>query len=223
MKKLLIIDDEADLLDTLKDFFQLSGYLVYTAACAEAAQALLSKSPHLIILDVAMPGMDGITFCRRIREVVSCPIIFLSARVDEASRLEGLMAGGDDYLLKPVSLKELGMRVEAHLRREERSKSSEHIAYFEDVLFCYDEKDILVGESEVPLTKTEYMIAEFLSVHKGKVYSKEQIYEELWGFDKNGDAAIITEHVRRIRSKFSKMTAHEMIQTVWGMGYKWIG
>lgn len=223
MKKLLLIDDEEELLDTLKDFFQLSGYLVYTAVNGKIGLELLEKDPDFIILDVAMPGTDGITFCRQIRDEVSCPIIFLSAKVDEASRLEGLMAGGDDYLLKPVSLKELGMRVEAHLRREERQRTHEKIAYFGDVLFRYDDKEVLVGDMLVSLTKTEYMIAEFLSLHKGKVYSKEQIYEQLWGFDKDGDSVIITEHVRRIRSKFKNATAKEMIQTVWGLGYKWIG
>lgn len=223
MKKLLIIDDENELLDTLKDYFQLSGYLVYTADCGEEGLKLLRNEPDLIILDVAMPGMDGIHFCRNIRDAVSCPIIFLSAKADEASRLEGLMAGGDDYLLKPVSLKELKIRIQAHLRREERRSFKEKIAYFGDVLFCYEEKEVRIAGKRVPLTKTEYMIAEFLSLHKGKVYSKEQIYEQLWGFDKEGDSAIITEHVRRIRTKFKKLASHELIQTVWGLGYKWIG
>jgi DNA-binding response OmpR family regulator len=196
---------------------------VYTATNAADGLTLLAELPDLIILDVAMPEVDGITFCKEIRQQVACPVIFLSAKVDEASRLEGLMAGGDDYLLKPVSLPELGMRVKAHLRREDRQKSKKKIAYFGDIKICYDEKKVVISGQEVNLTKTEYLIIAYLSLHKGKVYSKEQIYEYLWDIDKDGDAVIITEHIRRIRTKLKKVTSHETIQTVWGLGYKWIG
>lgn len=222
-KKLLIIDDERELLDTLKDFFSLSGYLVYTAENPLVARKLLNKQLDLILLDVSMPEMDGIQFCQEIRGIVACPIIFLSARVDEDSRLKGLMAGGDDYLLKPFSLNELGMRVEAHLRREERKNTQERIGYFGDVLFKYDQKEVWIHNQLVQLTKTEYLIAEFLAARKGAVYSREDIYEALWGFDKEGDSAIITEHIRRLRLKIKKLTTQEVIQTVWGLGYKWIG
>lgn len=222
-KRLLIVDDEKELLDTLKDYFELSDYLVYTAENAQQAESRLSAKPDLILLDVSMPEMDGITFCKKIRSSVGCPIIFLSAKIDEVSRLAGLMAGGDDYLLKPFSLKELGMRVAAHLRREERKNTQETIGFFGDLVVKFQQKQLLVKEAAVPLTKTEFMIVELLAGHPGIVFSREQLYEKLWGFEKEGDAAIITEHVRRIRTKVKKLTSQECIQTVWGSGYKWIG
>lgn len=222
-KSLLIVDDEKELLDTLKDFFELSEYLVYTAEDTQQAEAWLSAKPDLILLDVSMRGMDGITFCSKIRSSVGCPIIFLSAKVDEDSRLAGLMAGGDDYLLKPFSLKELGMRVTAHLRREERKNLQDTVGFFGDLVVKYEQKQLFVNKQQVPLTKTEFMIVELLAKHPGVVFNREQLYEKLWGFDKEGDATIITEHIRRIRSKVKKLTTQECIQTVWGLGYKWIG
>ncbi|MHC5374344.1 response regulator transcription factor [Enterococcus sp. LJL120] len=223
MKKILVIDDEIELLETLKDYLTLSGYQVFTAENPLEARAKLLLKPDLILLDIAMPEMDGITFCKEIRGVVSCPIIFLSAQTDEESRLDGLMAGGDDYLLKPFSLKELAMRVTAHLRREERQKDQGSLGFFGALYIKYDQKEIWIENQLVPLTKTEYQIAELLARHPGQVFNREEIYDALWGFDKEGDATIITEHVRRLRTKFKKMTAQEIIQTVWGLGYKWIG
>lgn len=222
-KSLLIVDDEKELLDTLKDYFELSDYLVYTAENTQKAEVWLSAKPDLILLDVSMPEMDGISFCRKIRAAVVCPIIFLSAKVDEESRLAGLMAGGDDYLLKPFSLKELGMRVAAHLRREERKNMQETVAFFGDLIIKYEQKQLVIKDQQVPLTKTEFIIVELLSKHPGVVFSRDQLYEKLWSFDKEGDSAIITEHIRRIRSKVKKLTTQECIQTAWGLGYKWIG
>ncbi|WP_086350963.1 response regulator transcription factor [Candidatus Enterococcus clewellii] len=222
-KKLLIIDDEKDLLETLKTYFELSGYCVFTAENGIEGLQLLNKKPDLILLDVTMPEMDGLRFCKEIREVVHVPIIFLSAKIDQTSRMEGLVAGGDDYLLKPFGLEELALRIEVHLRRENRTKQEESIAYFGDLSFFYQRKELRYQGEKIQLTKTEYEIAAYLSLRKGQVYTKEQIYEYLWGFDKEGNSEIITEHVRRIRAKIKKISSKEVIQTVWGMGYKWIG
>lgn len=223
MKKLLIIDDEQDLLETLKNFFELSGYLVMTAQNTFQAKQKLSKIPDLILLDVFMPEVDGISFCKEIRDSINCPIIFLSAQTDENSRIEGLVAGGDDYLLKPFSLKELGLRVDAHIRREERQKIGGRVAYFGDLVIHYEKQEVYFKDNMISLTKTEWLILELLSTHGKRIFSREDIYEKLWEFDKNGDSAIITEHIRRIRTKIKKYTPTEVIQTVWGQGYKWIG
>ncbi|MGC6768126.1 response regulator transcription factor [Enterococcus sp. LJL51] len=222
-QKLLIIDDEIDLVETLKRYFELSGYLVYTAGNGAEGLQLLNKKPDLILLDVNMPEMDGLDFCRAVREVIHVPIIFLSARVDQTSRMEGLVAGGDDYLLKPFSMEELGLRIQAHLRREARGGREESVAYFGQLAVLYQRKEIRCRNQIIPLTRTEFEIAAYLSLRKGKVFSKEQIYEHLWGFDKEGDSGIITEHIRRIRAKIGKVYPEEIIETVWGLGYKWIG
>lgn len=223
MKKLLIIDDELDLLETFSDYFSLKGYLTYTATNTEQARQLLKQGPDLIILDVAMPEEDGFSFCQKIRQTVAVPIIFLSAKIDEDSKLAGLLAGGDDYLTKPVSLKELEMRVAAHLRREYRRLYAGQQAYFGDLMIDYDRQEVSYLETLVSFTKTEFSILTLLSKNPQKVFDKEAIYDHLWGFDKAGDPTIISEHIRRIRAKLTQGTGHELIKTVWGVGYKWIG
>ena len=223
MKKILIIDDERDLLETFKDYFQLMNYLVYTAENGYEGLNQLTHQPDIIILDVNMPEMDGFELCAAIREQISCPIVFLSAKEDEESRIQSLTIGGDDYLVKPVSLKELGLRIEAHLRRETRKQISRKITYFDALMIDYDQKLLAYQKQEIYLTKVEFAIVELLSKHPGRAFSKEEIYQHLWDWDKLGDAAIITEHVRRIRKKLADYSTVAFIQTVWGVGYKWIG
>lgn len=223
MKKILIIDDEHDLLETFKDYFQLMNYLVYTAENGYEGLKQIQHQPDIIILDVNMPEMDGFELCVAIREQITCPIVFLSAKEDEESRIQGLTIGGDDYLVKPVSLKELGLRIEAHLRRENRKQVSRKTAYFGELMIDYDQKILQHQKQFIYLTKVEFEIVELLSKHPGRAFSKEDIYQHLWDWDKLGDAAIITEHVRRIRKKISEYSSVDFIQTVWGVGYKWIG
>lgn len=221
-QKLLIVDDEADIVQMLKDNFELLGYEVLTAFHAEEAFGKLSKLPDLILLDVAMPGMDGVAFCSQIRQFVSVPILFLSAKIEEQDKIRGLMAGGDDYITKPFGIDELNARVMAHLRRE--SRQTEGSVYFAGKFTVqFDRRTLFFGETEIKLTKTEFNIVEFLCMNKGRVFDKESIYEHLWGFDKEGDSAIIAEHIRRIREKCRKCSDQELIETVWGVGYRWIG
>lgn len=223
MKKILIIDDEKDLLETLKDYFQLLGYLVYTAENGKDGLKKLNFEPNLIILDVSMPEMDGFSFCKEIRNHINVPIIFLSAKTDENSKIEGLAVGGDDYLIKPVSLKELAYRVEAHLRREERKAVSSKVSFFGNVAIHYRDKKVYVNNQLLHFTKTEFSIIELLSKNPSTIFSKDDIYDYLWSYDKDGDSSIITEHIRRIRKKFLNVTQQQLIHTVWGQGYQWIG
>lgn len=221
-QKLLIIDDDRDIVQMLRDNFELQGYLVFSAENAEQALQELSKQPDLILLDIAMPGIDGITFCKQIRQLLSIPIIFLSAKIEEQDRIRGLMAGGDDYITKPFSIEELNARVIAHLRRQSR-QTIEKVYISEKFAVQFMEKKLLFKEQEIKLTKTEFNILEFLCLNRGKVFDKESIYEHIWGFDKEGNSAIISEHIRRIREKCRKYSEQELIETVWGVGYRWIG
>lgn len=170
-----------------------------------------------------MPEMDGFSFCKEIRNHINVPIVFLSAKTDEESKVEGLKVGGDDYLIKPVSLKELSYRVEAHLRREQRKTFPSKVAFSGNIAIHYDEKRISVNNQDIPFTKTEFLIIELLSKNSPTTFSKNDIYDYLWSYDKDGDSNIITEHIRRIRRKFMDKTDREIINTVWGQGYKWIG
>lgn len=232
-ERILVVDDEMDILDMLKQYLSMQGYLVYTAESGKMALKLLEKEPDLILLDVNMPDMDGIELCKHIRRFIQVPVLFLTARVEEEDRVHGLLAGGDDYITKPFSLRELGARITAHLRRELRRGKKEKIACTEGFVIQYSERKVFysggseTGEEpkpqEIRFTRTEFDIIEILSMNSGQIFDKESIYEKLWGYGKEGDSSIITEHVRRIRSKFKEHDSKELIETVWGVGYRWIG
>ncbi len=221
--KILVIDDEASIVSLLKDFFELEDFLVYTAYDGEDALKKIDINPDIILLDVNMPQMDGIEVCTKIRNFVSCPILFLTAKVEERDRIKGFMVGGDDYILKPFSIEELNARVKAHLRREERRATKEKVKFSKEIVINYSDRKAFYRDNEINFTKTEFDILEILSMNSGQIFSKENIYEKLWGFDKDGDSSIITEHIRRIRMKITKNADDKIIETVWGVGYKWIG
>lgn len=220
--KILIVDDDKSLLKMMLSYFKLKEYQVITAENGEEGLGKISQNPDLILLDINMPKLDGIEVCRRIRDKISCPILFLTARVEEQDRVNGLLSGGDDYILKPFSLKELDARIIAHLKREERHKVRSEYRFRNDLMIDYISKRVQIGAEYVDLTKLEYEILEFLSMNPGQVFEKERIYEKVCGYDAEGDSRVVTEIIRRIRKKFADWTEAEYIETVWGMGYRWI-
>ena len=222
-RKILLADDEEDILRMVKDYLEMEEYLVYTAKNGREALEKIAVQPDLILLDINMPDMDGLEVCRKIRDFVDCPILFLTAKVEEQDRINGLKCGGDDYIIKPFSLAELSARIEAHLRREARQKGKEELRFCGNFVIRYGERKLYFADQEVILTKTEFHILELLSMHKGQIFSKEAIYEKLWGYEKDGDSSSITEHIRRIREKMGKYEQQPLIETVWGVGYRWIG
>ena len=145
-QKILIADDEPGIIQLLKDYFEMQNYQVIEAVNGIEVLGKLSQSPDIIILDVNMPLLDGFEVCERIRAHVSCPILFLTAKVEESDRIKGLMSGGDDYILKPFSIDELGARVEAHLRRESRKKTEGTVKIFDHLAIHYEEKSVYYGE-----------------------------------------------------------------------------
>lgn len=221
--KLLIADDEPGILQLIRDYFEMQDYQVIEAANGYEVLEKLPAGPDLILLDVGMPMLDGFEVCERIRAHVSCPILFLTAKIEEADRIRGFLSGGDDYILKPFSIDELGARVEAHLRRERRRRSGGAVKIFDRLAIHYEETGVYYGDQPIPFTKTEYGILAFLSLHPMQVFSKEQLYENVRGFDGNADSSIVTEHIRRIRKKLAQYTDRAYIETVWGVGYRWIG
>jgi len=221
--KILLVDDEEDILQLLKDYLELQGYMVMLAHDGNEAIEKASLCPDLVILDINMPGIDGLEVCRRIRQHLSCPIIFLTARVTEQDKINGLLTGGDDYIIKPFSIDELGARIIAHLRREERSQVRDSLRFIGDLTINFSERCIYYKDQRITLTKKEFDIVEYLCKNRGQVFSRERIYERLWGYDSEGDSSIVTEHIRRIRQKIGKYSDQELIETVWGVGYRWIG
>lgn len=221
--RILIVDDEKGVVQLLQSYFEMGGYVVCTAYNGTEALLKLKCRPDIILLDINMPEMDGLAVCERIRQHVSCPILFLTARIETADKIKGFQAGGDDYIVKPFDLDELGARVSAHLRREGRKQEASLLRFFGDMSINYSKKEVEIGGVPVPLSKKEFDIVELLSLNTGQIFDRERIYESVWGFDSDGNSDTIMEHIRKIRAKFSACTLHSYIETVWGVGYKWKG
>ena len=224
---ILIVDDERAIASMLADYFSMEGYRTVTATSGEEALDRASGEIDVVLLDVNMPGMDGFEVCRRLREHMACPIIFLTARIEDVDQIDGFAAGADDYVLKPFSLEVLGRRVAAHLAREGRHREREQsVRFFRGVTVDYGERLVVVGsgsdERRVDLTRTEFDIVALLSKSPGRVFDRDFIYERVWGWDAVGDPSIVREHVRRVRKKLAAAGAsQECIETVWGVGYRW--
>lgn len=222
MYRILAADDEADIVCMLRDHFEMEGYEVITAHTGEECVKMAAKKPDIILLDVNMPGGNGLEVCRMIRDYVSCPIIFLTARAEDRDKIAGFAAGGDDYVIKPFSTQELSARVAAHIRRDRRVSSESNVRFFGGLAVDYSAKTVTAGGEAVGLAKKEFEIIEMLSLYPGQVFDKERIYEHIWGYDAMGDSSVVAEHIRRIRAKLSPFGEEGRIETVWGMGYKWV-
>jgi Response regulators consisting of a CheY-like receiver domain and a winged-helix DNA-binding domain len=219
--KILIIDDETMLTELLSEHFTDRGYITYVANNSEEAMAKLPVRPDLILLDINMPGMDGLELCEIIRRHIVCPVLFLTARVTEQDKIRGLGIGGDDYITKPFSLQELTARVEAHLRREARNRQAPQILSSGELIVNMSECTATYKNIEIPFSRREFEIIEFLLLNANQVFDRERIYEAVWGYEAEGDSSVIKEHIRKIRAKLLAATGEEHIETVWGMGYKW--
>lgn len=220
--KILIADDERDIVSMLAGFFESKGYFVLSAMNGSEALKQVERQPDIILLDINMPGPDGLEVCERVRDHISCPILFLTARVEDADKVKGFAVGGDDYIVKPFSLMELEARVCAHLRREVRRNFEAQVKFSGELTIDYSERCLFFSEKRIGLAKKEFDIVELLSQNPGQIFDKERIYERVWGYDSEGDSSVVTEHIRRIRTKIAAYTDRSYIGTVWGCGYKWI-
>lgn len=218
MSNILVIDDEEMILQLIKNGLQKDGHTV--SIYSSAMQVSLDTLSHydLIILDVMMPDIDGFSYCKKIRDLIDCPLLFLTAKIMENDITYGLGLGADDYLTKPFRIAELRARVNAHLRRENRERHN--TLNFDRIKIDLSEKEIRIDNQTVVFTKSEYLICEYLARNKGQVFSKEQIYEAVFGFDGESDNSTISTHIKNIRAKFAKVNIQPIL-TVWGIGYKW--
>ena len=219
--KILVVDDDKELVKMLCSYFNMKQYETITATDGMEALNKIKMKPDIILLDINMPRMDGIEVCRLIRSKVLCPILFLTARVDEDDKINGLLSGGDDYITKPFSLRELEARIVTNIKREERHQQKTEYRFMDEMLIDYSEKIVAIAGHKMEFTKIEYQIIEFLSMHPGQVFDKERIYAQVCGYDAEGDSRTITELVRRIRKKIADYSEKEYIETVWGIGYRW--
>ena len=222
MANILAVDDDRDLCTLLKTALERDGHTVETRCAGADVTAALCRWADCILLDIMMPGEDGFATCRRIRTLTEAPILFLTARTDEPSVLTGLGIGADDYLSKPFRLAELRARVNAHLRRQNRAP--QHRLVRGGVCFDLAAKSAAVGGTQLPFTKSEYAICEFLALHAGQTFGKEQIYEAVFGYDGTADDTAITQHIKNIRAKLRAAglaSPENVLKTVWGVGYLW--
>ncbi len=218
MIEILAVDDDEGILRVMEKALSKEGYAVTAVSEPLQIEQMDLNRYQLILLDVMMPGMDGFTLVEKIRERVDCPILFVTAKTEEEDVMRGLGLGGDDYITKPFGIGELRARVAAHLRREGRQKKN--LVSVGEAQFYLLAKELRYRGEALNLTKSEYRICEYLALNRGQVFSKEQIYEYVFGFDGESDSSAITEHVKNIRGKCKKV-GFEPIETVWGIGYRW--
>ncbi len=215
---IVVVDDAKDICQMVKMALERDGHQVKMIINPNDLSTNMIKFADLILLDVMLPGEDGFSICNRIRKETDCPILFLTAKVDEEDIITGLSIGGDDYITKPFRIAQLRARVGAHLRRESRTPT--HRIKRGNLTFDLQEKAAYYNNEKIPLTKSEYSICELLASHPKQVYSKEQIYETIFGMDGDSELTAITEHIKNLRAKL-KVFLEMPIETVWGVGYKW--
>ncbi len=222
MDPILVVDDEERIRALVRLYLEREGYEVEEAEDGRAALDHFHKKNYaLIILDLMMPEVDGWRVCREVRETSAIPIIMLTARGEEFDRVLGFELGADDYLVKPFSTKELVARVKALLRRSAGpiDKNSNKLS-FGSLTIDKERHEVAIGKEIVGLTPREFELLYFLAKNPGRVFSREQLMETVWGYDYYGDARTVDTHVKKIREKISDQQVKSALATVWGVGYK---
>lgn len=227
MYNILICDDDKEIVNAIEIYLSKEGYNILKAYNGKEALKIVEKDEvHLIILDIMMPELDGITVANKIRESKSIPIIMLSAKSEDYDKINGLNCGADDYITKPFNALELIARVNSQIRRYTllgsiAKNEDESILKTGDLILNDDRKQVTVEGKEVKMTPTEYSILKFLTKNKGKVYSIEQIYQNVWEDEAYGAENIIAVHIRHIREKIEiNPKEPKYLKVIWGIGYK---
>lgn len=222
--RIYVADDEKNIRELLKNFLQSDGYEVSAYDTGDLLLAAFEREPaDLVILDIMMPGRDGIECVKELRKYSDVPIILLTAKDGELDYVNGITLGSDDYLTKPFRPTVLLMRVKALLRRAEMSgdkKSKGKVLKHADLTYSKDEHSVFADKTVVPLTKTEMSLLAFMMEEPQKTHSRDSMLDKIWGFDEDTETRAIDETVRRIRKKLSAAKSVVTIETVWGYGYK---
>ncbi len=227
MSKILIIEDEEAIADLEKDYLELSDFEVEIKNTGDAGlEAALQENVDLVVLDLMLPGMDGFEVCKKIREKKNIPILMVSAKKDDIDKIRGLGLGADDYMTKPFSPSELVARVKAHLARYDRlvgtaAKSQNDIVEIRGIRIDKTARRVYVDGVEKAFTTKEFDLLTFLAEHPNHVFTKEELFREIWDMDSIGDIATVTVHIKKIREKIEYDTAKpQYIETIWGVGYR---
>lgn len=230
MKKILIIEDDLNIQTLEKDYLEANSFSVKTASNGtDGLHLALNEKFDLILLDIMLPGVDGLEICQKVRDVLDIPILLVSAKKEDLDKIKGLGYGADDYIVKPFSPSELVARVIAHISRYQRltakeaPKEKEHTAIIEIESLRLDGKSrrAYVGETEIVLTNKEFDLLYFLAESPDTVYSKDELFKKIWQYDSIGETSTVTVHVNRIRDKIKEVNNElDYIHTVWGKGYR---
>ena len=226
MSRILIIEDEEAIADLEKDYLELSGFEVKICNTGdEGLQTALREEVDLIVLDLMLPGLDGFEVCKKIREEKNIPIIMVSAKKEDIDKIRGLGMGADDYMTKPFSPSELVARVKAHLARYDRlvgsSNKNNDVIEIRGIRIDKTARLVIVDGEEKAFTGKEFDLLTFLAEHPNHVYTKEELFREIWDMDSIGDIATVTVHIKKIREKIEFDSAKpQYIETIWGVGYR---
>ena len=226
MSKILIVEDEEAIADLEKDYLELSGFAVEVANDGETGlNKALEEDYDLLILDLMLPGVDGLEICRKVRDEKNTPIIMVSAKKDDIDKIRGLGLGADDYMTKPFSPSELVARVKAHLARYERLIGSaveeNKVIEIRGLKIDTTARRVWVNGEERAFTTKEFDLLTFLASHPNHVYTKDELFSQIWDMESIGDIATVTVHIKKIREKIEYDTSNpQYIETIWGVGYR---
>jgi DNA-binding response OmpR family regulator len=222
MTTVLVVDDEPIVREVVVSYLQREGYRTLEAADGDRARELVeSESPNLVVLDVMLPGTDGLELCRWIRARSELPVIMLTARGEEADRIVGLELGADDYVTKPFSPRELSARVRTVLRRSAPDAPETERLVFDSLSIDADSREVMKNGAVLGLTAKEFDLLWFLARHPRHVFSRDQLMDRVWGYEAALDTGTVTVHVRRLREKIEDDPSRpRFLETVWGVGYR---
>lgn len=226
MSRILIVEDEVAIAELEKDYLELSGFEVEMENTGDSGEArALKEEFDLIILDLMLPNVDGFEICKKIRAVKNIPIIMVSAKKDDIDKIRGLGLGADDYMTKPFSPSELVARVKAHLARYERLVGSNikenEMIEIRGIKIDKTARRVYINDVEKNFTTKEFDLLTFLAQNPNHVYTKEELFQEIWDMESIGDIATVTVHIKKIREKIEFDTAKpQYIETIWGVGYR---
>ena len=218
---ILVVEDDSNIAELIRMYLEKEGFEVRIATDGAAAlQEFAKREPTLILLDVMLPVMDGWAVCSKIRESSQCPIIMLTARSEVADRIYGLESGADDYLVKPFEMKELMARINAVLRRTELASDTQKKLVFDKLVINLDSYELIVNGQRIDTPPKELELLYHLASTPNRVYTRNQLLDEVWGFDYFGDSRTVDVHVKRLREKVEDISEQWALKTVWGVGYK---
>ncbi|MEI7026236.1 response regulator transcription factor [Paenibacillus sp. y28] len=225
MKRILIVEDERLIAELERDYLEVSGYEVDMASDGEEGLRLgLSGAYDLILLDLMLPILSGFEVCKQIREAHDIPILMVTAKKEDIDVIRGLGLGADDYITKPFKPGELVARVKAHLARYERligQKETRDIIQIRGLRIDFASRRVFLHDQEIVLTTKEFDLLYFLATNPNRVFSKDHLFEKIWGLDSNGDTQTVTVHIRKLREKIEiDSSKYEYIETIWGAGYR---